>query len=360
MNQLIPMTEYVTYMLFSYLVGYVVLQFVPTSKKPTIKASKQSLLLTVLGIIIFTFFPVLQVISFFAPEGLLSFSAYAILTEFQVGIAWLYGSFFAVFLWMIIYVEGSKYLQALFLLLMIVSVGYASHASTLDLLPGLFTHSIHFLTITIWVGVLIHVGWLAHSIENWHSFLRWFTPLSLILFFMTTMSGVFLMFFVIEPRDYANAWVLPYGQMLLIKHLSIIPVLAFAFINGILSRKAKKDSEFNAKKWVQAETVILMIVFFITGVLGTLPPPHQVNATVIQEGAAVWVELLLGHEVVAPFTVQFSAGFQSILIMIIAFMFLAMIFVSFYKKVSPWIALGFGVIYIIGTYLGLMMSLMVG
>jgi putative copper resistance protein D len=46
--------------------------------------------------------------------------------------------------------------------------------------------------------------------------------------------------------------------------------------------------------------------------------------------------------------------------MIIAFMFLAMIFVSFYKKVSPWIALGFGVIYIIGTYLGLMMSLMVG
>ncbi|OAS86763.1 MULTISPECIES: copper resistance D family protein [Metabacillus] len=360
MNQLIPLTEYVTYMLFSYLVGYVVLQFVPASKKPIIIASKQSLLLSVLGIIILTFLPVLQVISFFATEGLLSFSAYAILTEFQVGIAWLYGSFFAVFLWMIIYVEGSKYLQALFLLLMIVSVGYASHASTLDLLPGLFSHSIHFLTITIWVGVLIHVGWLAHSIENWHSFLRWFTPLSIVLFFITTISGISLMLFVIEPRDYANAWVLPYGQMLLVKHISIIPVLAFAFINGFLSRKTKKDSEFDAKKWVQAETVILMIVFFITGVLGTLPPPHQVNATVIQEGGAVWVELLLGHEVVAPFTVQFSLGFQAILFLVIAIMFLSMIVISFYRRVSPWLALVFGVIFMIATYLGLMMSIVVG
>jgi putative copper resistance protein D len=360
MNQFIPITEYVTYMLFSYLTGYVLLQFVPKVNKPTIQASKQSLLLSVLGIVILTFFPVLQVISFFSTDGLLSLTAYSILTEFQVGIAWLYGSFFAVFLWMIIYVEGSKYLQALFLLLMIFSVGYASHASTLNLWTGLLSHSIHFLTITIWVGVLLHVGWVARKVENWHSFLRWFTPLSIVLFFITTVSGILLMFFVIEPRDYANAWVLPYGQMLLLKHISIIPVLAFAFINGFLSRKTKQDSGFDAKKWVQAEMVILMIVFFITGVLGTLAPPHQVNATVIQEGAAFWVELLLGHEVVAPFSVNFSAGFQGLLLLSIAMIFLAMIVISFYKRVSAWIALVFGIIFIIATYLGLMMSIVVG
>jgi putative copper resistance protein D len=360
MNQLIPITEYVTYMLYSYLVGYVVLQFVSPAKKPVIQASKQSLLLSVLGIIIFSFFPVFQVISFFSTDGLLSLRAYSILTEFQVGIAWLYGSFFAIFLWMIIYVEGSKYLQALFLLFMILSVGYASHSSTLNLWPGLISHSLHFLMITIWVGVLLHVGWLARKIENWQSFLQWFTPLSIVLFLLTTMSGVFLMFFVVEPKDYANAWVLPYGQMLLLKHLSIIPVLAFAFINGFLSRKSKQDSYFDAKKWVQAETVILMIVFFITGVLGTLPPPHQVNATVIQEGAAFWVELLLGHEVIAPFTVQFSPGFEGILLLTIGLLFLAMIIMSFYKKLVPWVALSFGVIFIVATYLGMMMSIVVG
>lgn len=359
MNQLIPITEYISYMLFSYLVGYVVLQFVPPSNKPIIQVSKQSLLLSVLGIIILTFFPIIQVISFFSTEGLLSLKAYAILTEFQVGIAWLYGSFFAVFLWMIIYVEGSKYLQALFLLLMIISVGYASHSSTLVLWPGLISHTVHFLTITIWVGVLIHVGWLARCIDNWHSFLRWFTPISIVLFLLTTLSGIFLMFFVVEPRDYANSWVLPYGQMLLVKHISIVPVLAFALINGFLSRKTKQDSGFDAKKWVQAETIILMIVFFITGVLGTLPPPHQVNASIIQEGAAFWVELLLGQVVVAPFTVQFSTGLQGILLLVIAMMFLVMIVISYYKKMAPWLALGFGGLFIIATYLGLMMSIVV-
>jgi putative copper resistance protein D len=359
MNQLIPITEYVSYMLYSYLAGAIVLQFVPPANKPMIKVSKQSLLLAVLGIIIVSFFPVLQVISFFSTEGIFSLRAYSILTEFQVGIAWLYGSFAAIFLWMIIYVEGSKYLQALFLVLMILSVGYASHSSTLDLWPGLFSHTLHFLAITIWVGVLLHVGWSARTIENWHPFLRWFTPLSIGLFLLTTISGIFLMFFVVEPKDYANAWVLPYGQMLLLKHLSIIPVLAFALINGFLSRKSKKNSDFDAKKWVQAETVILMIVFFITGVLGTLPPPHQVNATVIQEGAAFWVESILGHEVVAPFTVQFSLVLDGLLLLIISLLFLAMIVISFYKKLIPWVALSFAVLFIIAAYLGMMMSIVV-
>lgn len=359
MSQFIPITEYVSYMLFCYLAGYVVLQFVPKEKKTIIFVSKQSLLLSVLGIIILTFLPVLQVISFFSTDGIVSLSSYAILTEFQIGVAWLYGSFFAIFLWMIIYVDGSKYFQALFLLLMIVSIGYASHSSTLDLWSGLISHSLHFLSITIWVGVLLHVGWIAERIENWHSFLKWFTPLSIFSFLLITISGIFLMLFVVEPRDYLNAWVLPYGQMLLLKHISIIPILAFALINGFLSRKSKQASGFDVKKWIQAETVILMIVFFITGVLGTLPPPHQVNASIIQDGAAFWVELLIGHEVIAPMIVQFSAGLQGLLLLVIAIMFLTMIVISFYKKVSPWLALGFGILFILSAYLGLMMSIVI-
>lgn len=359
MNQLIPITEYVSYMLFSYIVGHVVLQFIPESKKPAIQTSKQGLLLSVLGIIILTFLPVLQVILYFSPEGVLNLNAYSILTEFQIGIAWLYGSFFAVFLWMILYVEGSKYFQALFVVLMIVSVGYASHSSTLELWPGLISHSIHYLTITIWVGVLIHIGWLTHKVENWHAFLRWFTPLSIILFLITMVSGLSLMLFVVELKDYANSWVLPYGQILLIKHISIVPVLTFALVNGFLSRKTRFDTSFDAKKWVQVETISLMIIFFITGILGTLPPPHQVNATVIQEGPAFWMDFLLGQEIVAPFSVHLTTGIQSTLLLVIAFIFLIMIIISFFKKLSPWIALGFAIIFIIATYLGLMMSIVI-
>ncbi|MDQ6596378.1 copper resistance protein CopC [Bacillus salipaludis] len=38
-----------------------------------------------------------------------------------------------------------------------------------------------------------------------------------------------------------------YGQMLLLKHISIIPVLIFAFINGVLSRKSIKLPSFNPR-----------------------------------------------------------------------------------------------------------------
>lgn len=359
MSQLIPITEYATYMLFSYLVGHIFLQFIPLSYKPDTRVSKQSLLLSVLGIIVLTFLPVVQVISFFSEDGLFSLTAYSILTEFQVGIAWLYGSFFAVLLWMTIYVEGPKYLQAFLIIIMILSVGYASHAATLDALPGLLSHSIHFLTITLWFGVLLHVSWLAKRIDNWHSFLRWFTPLSIGLVIILTISGISLMLFIIEPRDYANSWVLSYGQMLLLKHISILPILAFGLINGFLSRKTKQDEQFNPVKWVQAETFILMIVFFITGVLGTLPPPHQVNATLLQEGPALWIEPLVGQNIEAPFSVQFDFALQSTLLFIVALLFISMMIVSFYKKISPIIALSFGIAFIISTYLGLMFSVVI-
>ncbi|PGT90715.1 copper resistance D family protein [Bacillus sp. AFS040349] len=359
MSQLIPVTEYVSYMLFSFLVGHVVLQFVPQTHKPIITVKKQSLLLAVLGIIILTFLPVLQVILFFSPEGLISLTSYSILTEFQVGIAWLYGSFFAVLLWMTIYVEGSKYIQALFLLLMIFSVGYASHSSTLNLWPGLFSHAIHFLVITMWVGVLLHVGWLSKDDKNWRLFLKWFTPLSIILFLTVTITGIFLMFFVVEPRDYVNSWVITYGQVLLVKHLSIIPILAFALINGFLARKVKANDQFNPIKWVQAETIILMVVFFITGVLGTLPPPHQVNATLIQEGPAPWIEFLLGQNITAPFIVQLSLHLDAVLLLIIGVLFIGLLIISFYKKISPILAVGFGIAFIISTYLGLMFSIVI-
>lgn len=359
MSQLIPVTEYVSYMLFSFLVGHIVLQFVPQTHKPVITVTKQSLLLAVLGIIVLTFLPVLQVILFFSPDGLISLTSYSILTEFQVGIAWLYGSFFAVLLWMALYVEGSRYIQAFFLLLMIFSIGYASHSSTLNLWPGLFSHAIHFLMITMWVGVLLHVGWLSKESTNWHLFLKWFTPFSVILFFTVTITGIFLMFFVVEPRDYANSWVLTYGQMLLLKHLSIIPILAFALINGFLARKAKTNDQFNPLKWVQSETIILMVVFFITGVLGTLPPPHQVNATLIQEGPAPWIEYLLGQNIAAPFIVQLSFHLEAVILLIIGVIFIGLLLISFYKKMSPFIALAFGIAFIISTYLGLMFSILI-
>jgi putative copper resistance protein D len=64
MAYLIPIGEGITYVLFSFLIGHVVLQFVKKDKKPDIRIPKPFLLLTVLLVVVFSFLPVLKIILF--------------------------------------------------------------------------------------------------------------------------------------------------------------------------------------------------------------------------------------------------------------------------------------------------------
>ena len=164
------------------------------------------------------------------------------------------------------------------------------------------------------------------------------------------------MIFVVEPKDYVKAWVLPYGQMLLLKHISIIPILIFALINGILSRKSIKLPSFNPRPWIRGESIIIFIVFYFTAVMGTLSPPHEVEFTVTSEGASKWVEWLLGKNILSTLQMQFSPSFQSVLLIVLSILFLLLILFSF-KQRKPIIAITFGVIFIIAIYMGLMLSL---
>ncbi|MGG3890885.1 copper resistance D family protein [Metabacillus fastidiosus] len=355
MNQIIPISEFFTYVLFSFLAGHIILEFIPEHKKPKIVVPKYQILLAILGIIIFTFFPVLHVILFFSRYDDFFISLVTTITQFETGNAWLFGSFIAVFLWMTIYIEGSKYLKAFFLLLMIIAIGYASHGASLSPLLGLASHSVHFLFITSWVGILLHIAWNSRGEINFKPFLQWFTPFAVISIIIISLTGFLLMGLVVKPADYANSWALPYGQMILLKHLSIIPVIFFAFINGILARKTIK----NPISWLQAETIILLLVFFFTGVMGTLAPPHLVNATVLQNGASAWFESLISQTVNPPFTVQIDLSLQGVIFGVLALLFLLLIIGSFIRKASAWLSLLFGFSFIIAMYFCLMFNITV-
>lgn len=50
------------------------------------------------------------------------------------------------------------------------------------------------------------------------------TPFGIISLIIIFISGLYLMSFVVELKDYVKAWVLPNGQKLLLKHISILPV----------------------------------------------------------------------------------------------------------------------------------------
>ncbi|MFJ5622599.1 copper resistance D family protein [Peribacillus loiseleuriae] len=358
MNILIPISEFGNYLMFSILAGHVVLQFVPEGSKPKLNVPKSILLLSTLGIIIFTLVPIVQVISYFKDSVGLQQATMSVLTEFQVGKSWLFIGFMATFLWMTIYVKGSKYLQMLLLFLMVLGVGYASHSASLSFWKGLFSHTTHFLIVSLWTGILIHISWFSKNHSSWLKFLRWFTPFAIVCLVVILISGFIMMVPIVEPKDYVKSWVLPYGQMLLLKHISIIPVIVFAFVNGFLVKKAMNHSSFNPRSWLICESILLMFVFYFTAVMGTLSPPHVIDLTVISEGASTWVEWLLGKDIVVPLHVQFIPFFQTILLIIISFVFLAMIIVSF-KNRKPYLGLLFGVSFIAAMYIGLMLSMSV-
>ncbi|MBV7504209.1 CopD family protein [Bacillus sp. sid0103] len=356
MGFVIPFAEFGNYLLYSILIGHVALQFVPQRNKPKIVIGKPVLLLSTLGIIIFSLGPIVQTISYFQGGVGLALATKSVLLDFEVGKAWLFIGFMATFLWITIILNASKYVQAILLVLMILAVGYSSHVASLSFWAGLWFHSIHFFIVTLWTGILIHVAWFSKEQSNWSEFLKWFTPFAVLCLITIILSGIYLMLFIVEPKDYVKAWVLPYGQMLLLKHISIIPVLVFAFINGVLTRKSLKLPSFNPRPWIRGESIILFIIFYLTAVMGTLSPPHEVEFTVKSEGASKWVESLLGKDILTTVSVHLLPSFQSILLLSVSILFLILILISF-KRVKPVIGVVFGVCFIAALYIGLMLSL---
>ncbi len=332
------------------------MQFVPEASKPKSRIAKPFLLLSTLGIIIFTLGPILQTIFYFKDGVGLSLAIQTVFIDFQVGKAWIFIGFMATFLWMALQLNASKYLQAILLLLMILGVGYSSHTASLAFWPGLLSHSLHFLMVTLWTGILLHVAWFSKEHAIWGRFLRWFTPLAIISLIIILISGFILMLFMVSPRDYVKAWVLPYGQMLLLKHISIIPLLIFALINGFLARKSIQTDSFNPISWIRGESIFLFIIFYVTGVMGTLSPPHEIEFTLKSEGPSKWAEWLIGKDIITTLNIHFSPNLQSVVLIIMSILFLFMIFISF-KRIKPLLGVIFGVCFIVVLYAGFMFSL---
>ncbi|WHZ05433.1 CopD family protein [Neobacillus sp. YX16] len=355
MNLLSSIAELGNYLLFSILVGYVVLQFVSDSQKPSIQLPKPLLLICTLGIILFTFVPVFTLILLFDESVGFVAAAASVLTRFQIGQGWLFNTVFTIFLWLTLYLNRSKYLQAFWIVLMIITIGYSSHVSTQSFVVGLFSHTTHFLMVTIWVGVVLQVSWFSKDKEHWSEFLQWFSPLAVVCMINIFATGFVIMFTLEKPAEYVNGWATPYGRMLLFKHISIVPIIMFAFINGILTKRVSTASKYDPRNWLKAESVILLLVFFFTAVMGTLSPPYEMVYAAQEGTAPTWVDWLLAKNLLVPIEIEFSPTFLSIILVSTALLFLLLIFVS-YKSMSPVFATVFGGCFILTLYLGLMFS----
>ncbi|WP_235848509.1 copper resistance D family protein [Litchfieldia alkalitelluris] len=201
------------------------------------------------------------------------------------------------------------------------------------------------------------ISWFSTSKENWLTFLKWFTPVAITCFLITIGTGLFLMTLVVDFKDYTDAWMLSYGQALLIKHLLIIPLLAFAFINSVLMRKRlSKDKEFNPKPWIKAESIILLFIFSATAALGQQSPPHDIETALATSGPARLFDLLYQGQIERGLNVVLSFNSISNSLLGLAVLFLAMTILSFVKKAPTAISFIMSIFMVLTFYLAIMLS----
>jgi putative copper export protein len=346
--------------------GAFILHLVPCSKRPNIYVSKKVLLLSIFGIAILTTLPTIQLIlAFYKFVGVMEIIKSA-LFMFEVGKALIITLIlsFLLFIYLLIFDISKKsyysYGGLFITFLLIITLGWASHSSALAP-TGYLTHSLHFLSVSTWIGILLVIGWFSTNHNNWIEFLRWFSTVAIICFILTALTGIIMMKLMVDSyKDYVNAWMLSYGQALLIKHLLIIPLLLFAFMNSVLIKKrVKENGEFNPKSWLKAESIFVLFIFSATSLLGNLMPPHVHDEETIfkEKDASKLFEFFYQGEVKDGMELVISYGFNSLILIVLAILFLGLTILSFIKKTPPFLSIIMSVIFILTSYFSLMLSL---
>ncbi|WP_100404116.1 copper resistance D family protein [Bacillus sp. FJAT-42315] len=358
------LTELLLYVCFSFLMGSFIIQLIPVDEKPMINLPKRGIQLSILGVVFFSLMPVVYLISMLQENMGLSLTIQNVFSSFEVGQAWILTFIVSFFLYMFVSIfpvfENKRYslIALVFTVSLIFILSWAGHSASLDKIVGSIYHAIHFLSVSVWVGILLVVSWFSKNKENWLSFLKWFSPVAIISFLLTILTGFMMMTLVIEVKDYANSWVLNYGQSLLLKHLIIIPIFFFAFINGFWAKKQlQKDLSFQPIPWVKAESVVLLLVFTATAILGQQPPAYGIDATLKSNGVAPLFQYVYGGTLPTPVAVEFGLNAMSGLLFSLATAFLVLLLWSFIKKAPAILAFGMSLCFVISVYLALMLSI---
>ncbi|AZV43061.1 copper resistance D family protein [Peribacillus asahii] len=357
-------SEPLLYICFSLLIGSFLLQIVPSSYRPDFNVPKGVLMAATAGIAIFSFIPVLQIILYLYQDIGFSQTFKSVLFTFEVGKAWIFTYLVsnALFIYIVWFDYRKRSLYAYFgmviTFMLILALGWSSHASSIEKWNGFLIHTIHFLAVTIWVGILIVVSWFSRNYSNWLNFLRWFTPVAMMCFLITVITGLFLMTVVINYKDYTNSWMLPYGQALLIKHLFLIPLMTYAFINSVLIRRKLKNHEnFNPIRWTKAESLVVFLIFSTTAILGQQEPPHDIKTTLASSGVSKLFDLFYQGNITRDFVIVLGLELNSVMLLILALSFLGLTILSYIKKASILLGFSMSVLCVVAFYLSLMVSI---
>lgn len=351
------------YLALSIITGAFIFGVVPNPKQPAVHVPKPLLFLSIAAIPILSFFPLLQVILLFYEDTGFWQIFQSVLFSFEIGQSWLItlGVSILLFLMMVLPIQvfTKSVLGLLYTFVLILALSWGSHAASIAGFSGMLVHSLHLLAVSIWIGTLLMVTWFSRGIGNWRPFLSWFHPLAIGCVLVTIGAGILLMFYGVTTETYLFSWILPYGQALLIKHLLVVPLIFYAFINGYLMKKRLyQDPEFNPKPWTKIESIIVFFIFTATAVLGEAAPPHDPEGLLRAEGSA-WLFQLFHPQTVEDIQVTLQWQLTGFAMLIMAGLFLVLLLFSFIKKAPAAFSLIMSVLAVVSGYLALMLSIQV-
>lgn len=270
-------SQFLLYISLALLMGAFVLYCVPETFRPKFDISPKWLIISAVILPIVTFVPNIQLLTILTPQFGLIESVGMLLMKFKVGHSWLAIVGFTIILLIVIrqFVKKPSKLIAVMSLFILISImaaiGYISHAGSMTGIVGSVLDFVHLLAVSVWLGILVLMSFFSKDAQNWDAFLKWFSPVALVAFTAVALTGV-LMTDTIVP-GYVTSWSSNYGQFLFIKHVLLVPLTVIILANSLLIKLKMDKPLFEPRTWVRMETVLLVLILFITALYSEQQPP---------------------------------------------------------------------------------------
>jgi len=343
--------------------GSSLLQNIAAPYKPTICIPRWVSLTCILAIPVLSYVPLHTTAVDFADSFQLGYGAMmkSILLDLPIGEAWIWTTFgafgLAIIMGVPVFAKDRHMPKVAFLLILLLAfwLGYGSHIATLDAIKGLIVHTGHFMSVSLWLGILFVVSWFSQDELNWQPFLKWFSPLAIVCVLIALIAGITLMSYTVP--QYSNALMLNYGQMMLLKHAAIIPLLWLAFSNGFLyPRYARSKGISSQRKLLRAESIVAMLVLGFTAVMGQSIPPHNVLETLRTETPAPLFTTIYQGSFSPDLQLSWSINLSSILLLVAALFMLYGMIVACKQRSIIWIII-LSLLMILFIYLSIMFGI---
>lgn len=350
------------YLCFSILIGAFILYSLPKPSSPVIRITKKWLLILIALVPVFGIGELLRLTLYLGEDFGYWLTFQNIVFSFEVGKGWLFLTGISVLLFFMVLfneIKEERFFAGLSLVLltgMAVSVGYASHAASLSQL-GIIAHSLHFIAVTAWSGILLVTGFFSSGKNPGQSFYTWFTPFALICLLTVIGAGLWLMSYIVP--EYVNGYMLDYGQALLIKHILLFIVVFYSLINGVWLKKKLKEgnSTFPLLKWIKAEGIVLFLVFAATAVMSQQTPPHDVAETLKMEKPSQLFSFVTGMNPGANPNLGIDLSLMSFVWLFMGVILLIGVFIGIKRKIGFLPAFAGSILAACSLYLAVMSSL---